>query len=150
MLGSISLGKRDSTGRRKGILNIDPSSIEDELPTQYKMDMMPTGLKAKIFSQDGSGRMAVEGTVKESGNIMPQRNGEYSKLCKQRLIKSMVKDRYVQALEDLPKPSRNKVQFKIDAPVMVETEVSFVYGNGILMVDRMVMRQRWWRRGIKR
>ena len=57
--------------------------------------MTPTDMILKVFSQDGSGRLAVEGSIKNSGVVMPQRNSQYSKLCKKRLLKSMIKDRYV-------------------------------------------------------
>jgi transcription initiation factor TFIIF subunit beta len=77
-------------------LTVSPNTLEDDsIPTEYKIEIGPTPLKLKVFSQDGSGRMAIEGTVTNSCTIMAQRNEQYSKLCKQRLIKSMVKTRYV-------------------------------------------------------
>ena len=116
ILGSIHLGEKDKTERRKGTLTVNPECLDTEIPTEYRIDMAPTGLKAKVFSQDGSGRMAIEGFVQHSGNVMPQRNGDYSKLCKKRLLNSMVKDRYVKALEDLPKHSKKGLQMTIEAP----------------------------------
>lgn len=80
----------------KGFLTVNPSTLEDgSIPTEYRVEIGETPLKLKVFSQDGSGRMAIEGTVKNSCSIMAQRNDQYSKMCKQRLIKSMVKTRYV-------------------------------------------------------
>lgn len=116
-------GKRDRLGNQKGALVIN-NDIEgtSDLPANYRVDLNPTGLKASVFSQDGSGRMAIEGVVHTSGSICPERSsGQYSKLCKQRLLKSMVKDRVVKALETLPSQQRNRIQFKIDAPVLDTT-----------------------------
>lgn len=72
---------------------MNQSTVEEGIPTEYRVEISETPLKLKVFSQDGSGRMAIEGTVKNSCTIMAQRNDEYSKMCKQRLIKSMVKTR---------------------------------------------------------
>ena len=116
MLGSIKLEKKSVLGRRKvrdsemivlllvvilivrvnvqGMLTVNPSTLETDIPTEYRVEISETPLKLKVFSLDGSGRMAVEGTVKNSCTIMAQRNDQYSKMCKQRLIKSMVKTRY--------------------------------------------------------
>ncbi|KAJ0389010.1 hypothetical protein P43SY_010925 [Pythium insidiosum] len=47
---------------------------------------------------------------------MAQRNDQYSKLCKQRLIKSMVKPRVTQQLEDLPRHKKARTQFTIERP----------------------------------
>jgi hypothetical protein len=76
------------------MLTVNPSTLETDIPTEYRVEISETPLKLKVFSLDGSGRMAVEGTVKNSCTIMAQRNDQYSKMCKQRLIKSMVKTRY--------------------------------------------------------
>lgn len=72
---------------------MNQGTVDDGIPTEYRVEISETPLKLKVFSQDGSGRMAIEGTVKNSCTIMAQRNDEYSKMCKQRLIKSMVKTR---------------------------------------------------------
>lgn len=78
----------------QGMLTVNPGTVEDGIPTEYKIEIGDTPLKLKVFSLDGSGRMAIEGTVTRSCTIMAQRNDQYSKLCKQRLINSMVKTRY--------------------------------------------------------
>ncbi|GAB9468476.1 hypothetical protein Gpo141_00005792 [Globisporangium polare] len=114
MLGSIKLEKGSSLGKRKGLLTVNQSTVEDGIPTEYRVEISETPLKLKVFSQDGSGRMAIEGTVKNSCTIMAQRNDEYSKMCKQRLIKSMVKTRIVQPLEDLPRVKKARIQFTIE------------------------------------
>ncbi|GMF33876.1 unnamed protein product [Phytophthora fragariaefolia] len=75
------------------MLTVNPSTLEDDIPTEYRIEISETPLKLKVFSLDGSGRMAIEGTVKNSCTVMAQRNDQYSKMCKQRLIKSMVKTR---------------------------------------------------------
>lgn len=75
------------------MLTVNPSTLEEDIPTEYRIEISETPLKLKVFSLDGSGRMAIEGTVKNSCTIMAQRNDQYSRLCKQRLIKSMVKTR---------------------------------------------------------
>ncbi|KAG2778785.1 hypothetical protein JG687_00009088 [Phytophthora cactorum] len=116
MLGSIKLEKKSVLGRRKGMLTVNPSTLEDDIPTEYRVEISETPLKLKVFSLDGSGRMAVEGTVKNSCTIMAQRNDQYSKMCKQRLIKSMVKTRIVQPLEDLPRVKKARIQFTIEKP----------------------------------
>ena len=72
---------------------MNAAALEEDIPTEYRVELAPTALKLKVFSQDGSGRMAIEGSVSNSCTIMAQRNDQYSKLCKQRLIKSMVKTR---------------------------------------------------------
>ncbi|TMW56969.1 hypothetical protein Poli38472_002894 [Pythium oligandrum] len=114
MLGSIKLEKGSVLGKRKGILTVNPSTLEEGVPTEYRIEIGETPLKLRVFSQDGSGRMAIEGTVKNSCTIMAQRNDQYSKLLKQRLIKSMVKPRITQQLEDLPRVKTAKVQFTIE------------------------------------
>ncbi|RLN86775.1 hypothetical protein BBJ28_00003155 [Nothophytophthora sp. Chile5] len=91
-------------------------TLEEDIPTEYRVEIGATPLKLKVFSLDGSGRMAIEGTVKNSCTIMAQRNDQYSKMCKQRLIKSMVKTRIVQPLEDLPRVKKAKIQFTIEKP----------------------------------
>uniref|UniRef100_M4BT53 Uncharacterized protein n=1 Tax=Hyaloperonospora arabidopsidis (strain Emoy2) TaxID=559515 RepID=M4BT53_HYAAE len=116
MLGSIKLEKKSVLGRRKGMLTVNPSTLETDIPTEYRVEISETPLKLKVFSLDGSGRMAVEGTVKNSCTIMAQRNDQYSKMCKQRLIKSMVKTRIVQPLEDLPRVKKARIQFTIEKP----------------------------------
>ncbi|RMX67942.1 hypothetical protein DD238_000570 [Peronospora effusa] len=116
MLGSIKLEKKSVLGRRKGMLTVNPSTLENDIPTEYRVEISETPLKLKVFSLDGSGRMAVEGTVKNSCTIMAQRNDQYNKMCKQRLIKSMVKTRIVQPLEDLPRVKKARIQFTIDKP----------------------------------
>lgn len=128
------------------MLTVNPSTLEDEIPTEYRVEISETPLKLKVFSLDGSGRMAVEGTVKNSCTILAQHNDQYSKMCKQRLIKSMVKTRYrrncraeedvvvnfvtrdvcltppvsfyriVQPLEDLPRVKKARIQFTIEKP----------------------------------
>lgn len=77
----------------QGVLTVNPSTLEEDIPTEYRVEISETPLKLKVFSLDGSGRMAIEGTVKNSCTVMAQRNDQYSRLCKQRLIKSMVKTR---------------------------------------------------------
>lgn len=77
----------------QGYLTVNPSTLEDGIPTEYRVEISEAPLKLKVFSQDGSGRMAIEGTVKKSCTILAQRNDEYRKFSKQRLIKSMVKTR---------------------------------------------------------
>ncbi|TYZ60797.1 hypothetical protein PybrP1_004632 [[Pythium] brassicae (nom. inval.)] len=114
MLGSIKLEKGRVLGRRKGYLTVNPSTLEDGIPTEYRVEISETPLKLKVFSQDGSGRMAIEGTVKNSCTILAQRNDEYRKFSKQRLIKSMVKTRIVQPLEDLPRVKKARIQFTIE------------------------------------
>ncbi|KAF1328006.1 Transcription initiation factor, partial [Globisporangium splendens] len=100
-----------------GFLTVNPSTLEDgSTPTEYRVEIGETPLKLKVFSQDGSGRMAIEGTVTQSCTIMAQRNDQYSKMCKQRLIKSMVKTRIVQPLEDLPRVKKARIQFTIEKP----------------------------------
>uniref|UniRef100_K3X0Z8 Uncharacterized protein n=1 Tax=Globisporangium ultimum (strain ATCC 200006 / CBS 805.95 / DAOM BR144) TaxID=431595 RepID=K3X0Z8_GLOUD len=117
MLGSIKLEKGSVLGKRRGFLTVNPSTLEDgSTPTEYRVEIGETPLKLKVFSQDGSGRMAIEGTVKQSCTIMAQRNDQYSKMCKQRLIKSMVKTRIVQPLEDLPRVKKARIQFTIEKP----------------------------------
>ncbi|RLN47959.1 hypothetical protein BBJ28_00001685 [Nothophytophthora sp. Chile5] len=92
-----------------GVLTVNPSTLEEDIPTEYRVEIGATPLKLKVFSLDGSGRMAIEGTVKNSCTIMAQRNDQYSKMCKQRLIKSM-------PLEDLPRVKKAKIQFTIEKP----------------------------------
>nr|CCA13952.1 conserved hypothetical protein [Albugo laibachii Nc14] len=116
MLGSIKLNETGADGRRRGLLNVNPMTIDDEVPTEYRIEIGPTPLKLKVFSQDGSGRMAIEGTVSNSCTIIAQRNDQYSKMCKQRLLRSMVKTRIVQPLEDLPRVKKARIQFTIDKP----------------------------------
>ncbi|GLE01970.1 hypothetical protein PINS_up010808 [Pythium insidiosum] len=116
MLGSIKLEKGRVLGKRKGVLTVNPSTLEPGVPTEYRIEIGETPLKLRVFSQDGSGRMAIEGTVKNSCTIMAQRNDQYSKLCKQRLIKSMVKPRVTQQLEDLPRHKKARTQFTIEKP----------------------------------
>ncbi|KAL4115308.1 hypothetical protein PRIC2_013472 [Phytophthora ramorum] len=116
MLGSIKLEKKSALGRRKGMLTVNPSTLVDDIPTEYRVEVSETPLKLKVFSLDGSGRMAIEGTVKNSCTVMAQRNDQYSKMCKQRLIKSMVKTRIVQPLEDLPRVKKARIQFTIEKP----------------------------------
>ncbi|KUF75975.1 Transcription initiation factor IIF subunit beta [Phytophthora nicotianae] len=99
-----------------GMLTVNPSTLEDDIPTEYRVEISETPLKLKVFSLDGSGRMAIEGTVKNSCSVMAQRNDQYSKMCKQRLIKSMVKTRIVQPLEDLPRVKKARIQFTIEKP----------------------------------
>ena len=118
----MKLGEKDATGRRRGILTMNSETMDADIPSEYRVDVFPTGLKAKVFSQDGSGRMAMEGTVQYSGNIMQQRTSDYSKLCKKRLLNSMVKDRYVKALEELPKHSKKHDLLSIEPPKPVEEE----------------------------
>ncbi|DAZ97085.1 TPA: hypothetical protein N0F65_001269 [Lagenidium giganteum] len=126
MLGSIKLEKGSIGGRRKGMLTVNPSTLEDETtPTEYRVEIGSTPLKLKVFSQDGSGRMAIEGTVTNTCTLIAQRNDQYSKLCKQRLIKSMVKTRIVQPLEDLPRVKKARIQFTIEkAEAEAEEETS--------------------------
>jgi transcription initiation factor TFIIF subunit beta len=77
------------------VLTVNPAPLEEGASTEYRIEIGETPLKMRVFSQDGSGRMAMEGTVKNSCTIMAQRNDQYSKVLKQRLIKAMVKPRYV-------------------------------------------------------
>ncbi|CEG37117.1 transcription initiation factor iif subunit beta-like [Plasmopara halstedii] len=114
MLGSIKLENKSVLGRRKGMLTVNPSTLEEDIPTEYRVEISETPLKLKVFSLDGSGRMAIEGTVKNSCTIMALRNDQYSKMCKKRLIKSMVKTRIVQPLEDLPRVKKARIQFTIE------------------------------------
>ena len=121
-VGTISLGQRDAKGKRKGVLSLEENMHDKTLPKEYRMDFQSAGYTAQVFSQDGSGRMAIEGNVVDTGVIMPIRNTEYSTFCKQRLLKHMVKERYVKPIEDLPRAPATKAQFTIDAPKVKEEE----------------------------
>ncbi len=106
------------------------------MPTEYRVEVAPTALKLKVFSQDGSGRMAIEGTVNNTCTVMAQRNDQYSKLCRQRLIKSMVKTRVTQALEDLPRVKKARIQFTIEKPEAEAEEVNYLV---FLLADHICM-----------
>jgi pantothenate kinase type III len=75
-------------------LTVNPGTLVEDIPTEYRVEISETPLKLKVFSLDGSGRMAIEGTVKNSCTVMAQRNDQYSRMLKQRLVKSMIKTRY--------------------------------------------------------
>lgn len=74
-------------------MTVNPGTLVEDIPTEYRVEISETPLKLKVFSLDGSGRMAIEGTVKNSCTVMAQRNDQYSRMLKQRLVKSMIKTR---------------------------------------------------------
>jgi len=45
-------------------LTVNPGTLVEDIPTEYRVEISETPLKLKVFSLDGSGRMAIEGTVK--------------------------------------------------------------------------------------
>ncbi|KAI9913350.1 hypothetical protein PsorP6_006689 [Peronosclerospora sorghi] len=86
--------------------------------------MSETQLNLKLFSLNGSGRMDIEGAVKNSCNIMARRNDHYSKMCKKRLIKSMVKMRIVQPLEYLPPVKRQQINLPLRSLIQMLRRMS--------------------------
>ncbi|KAH9087485.1 hypothetical protein Ae201684P_000890 [Aphanomyces euteiches] len=115
VLGTLKMNKRDASGNRKGLLSVNPATLSEEIPLDYRTVLAPSALPLKVFSQDGSGRMAIEGKVTESCTLMPQPGALYKKQLGERYIKSMQKGTVV-PLESTPKQVKGGITLKIPKP----------------------------------
>ncbi|OQS04720.1 hypothetical protein THRCLA_03057 [Thraustotheca clavata] len=115
LLGTLRMNKRDNLGRRKGILNVNTATLTDEIPTEYRTELSKSDLALKVFSQDGSGRMAIEGKVTESCSMMPNTGDRYKKQLGLRYYNSMQKGTVV-SLESAPKQIKGGITMKIPKP----------------------------------
>ncbi|ETV74573.1 hypothetical protein H257_10719 [Aphanomyces astaci] len=115
VLGTLKMNKRDAAGNRKGQLSVNPSTLSEEIPLDYRTVLAPSNLSMKVFSQDGSGRMAIEGKITESCTLMPQPGALYKKQLGDRYLKSMQKGTVV-PLESTPKQVKGSITLKIPKP----------------------------------
>ncbi|RHZ30800.1 hypothetical protein DYB37_003803 [Aphanomyces astaci] len=113
VLGTLKMNKRDAAGNRK--LSVNPSTLSEEIPLDYRTVLAPSNLSMKVFSQDGSGRMAIEGKITESCTLMPQPGALYKKQLGDRYLKSMQKGTVV-PLESTPKQVKGSITLKIPKP----------------------------------
>ncbi|RHY34395.1 hypothetical protein DYB32_000970 [Aphanomyces invadans] len=88
--------------------SVNPETLSEEIPLDYRTVLAPTNLSLKVFSQDGSGRMAIEGKITESCTLMPQPGALYKKQLGDRYIKSMQKG--------TPKQVKGSITLKIPKP----------------------------------
>ncbi|EQC39285.1 hypothetical protein SDRG_03488 [Saprolegnia diclina VS20] len=112
LLGTLRMNKRDALGRRKGVLTVNSDTLSEEIPTEYRTELTRSDLGLKVFSQDGSGRMAIEGKVTESCSMMPKPGERYKKQLGVRYVKSMQKGTVV-PLESTPKQVKGGITIKI-------------------------------------
>ncbi|KAF0695359.1 Aste57867_13793 [Aphanomyces stellatus] len=115
VLGTLKMNKRDAQGNRKGLISVNPATLSEEIPVDYRTTLTPSALALKVFSQDGSGRMAIEGKITESCTMMPLPGDLYKKQLGDRYIKSMQKGTVV-PLESTPKQVKGGITLKIPKP----------------------------------
>lgn len=100
----------------KVIVSIDPLQPDDSLkfameltaddmgnmPTNYSLNMFKDFVPMCIFSEANQGKLAVEGKVEHKFDMKPHHRNleEYSKMCRERTTKSMIKNRQVQVIDN--------------------------------------------------
>ncbi|KAK4753450.1 hypothetical protein SAY87_022248 [Trapa incisa] len=90
----------------------DPSSLQftmetaiaepGNIPKSYSLNMSKDFVPMCIFSETSQGKVAVEGKVEHKFDLKPHSDNieEYSKLCRERTNKSMIKNRQIQVLDN--------------------------------------------------
>ncbi len=75
----------------QGLLTVKSDTLDGEIPLEYRTELSKSDLALKVFSQDGSGRMAIEGKVSEACSVMPIPGDRYKKQLGVRYVTSMQK-----------------------------------------------------------
>ncbi|KAK9066649.1 hypothetical protein SSX86_013972 [Deinandra increscens subsp. villosa] len=92
----------------------DPASLqftmemagnEDEtlnVPKSYALNMFKDFVPMGVFSEANQGRVATEGRVEHKFDMQPNNKNmeEYSKMCRERTNKSMIKNRQIQVIDN--------------------------------------------------
>ncbi|XP_042380972.1 transcription initiation factor IIF subunit beta-like [Zingiber officinale] len=88
----------------------DPSSEQFNLemvpndsgnaPRSYKLNASKDFVPMSTFSESNQGKLSVEGKVKYKFDMEPQNFRDYSKICRERTNKSMIKTRKVQVIDN--------------------------------------------------
>ncbi|KAK1402672.1 transcription initiation factor IIF subunit beta [Heracleum sosnowskyi] len=72
------------------------------MPKSYSLNMFKDFAPMSIFSEVNQGRVAVEGRVEHKFDMKPHNENmeEYSKMCRERTNKSMMKNRQIQVIDN--------------------------------------------------
>lgn len=72
------------------------------MPKSYSLNMFKDFVPMTIFSEVNQGKVAVEGKVEHKFDMKPHNKNmeEYSKMCRERNIKSMIKNRQIQVIDN--------------------------------------------------
>lgn len=109
----------DNPNLAKLVVSLDPLRAGDESSKQYTMEMIgdTNGNNAPnsyllnqfqdfvpmcIFSETNQGKVSVEGVVDKKYDMKPHHRNleEYSKMCRERTKKSMIKNRQIQVIDN--------------------------------------------------
>ncbi|KAB5568185.1 hypothetical protein DKX38_001978 [Salix brachista] len=108
----------DSTPLAKVVLSLDPLQSDDpsalqftmemsrtetgNVPKSYSLNMFKDFVPMGVFSETPQGRVAMEGKVEHKFDMKPHEENieEYSKLCRERTTKSMIKNRQIQVINN--------------------------------------------------
>ncbi|KAD1462629.1 hypothetical protein R6Q59_029083 [Mikania micrantha] len=90
----------------------DPSSLQFSmemagsetvnLPKSYALNMFKDFVPMGVFSEANQGRVAAEGKVEHKFDMQPNKTNmeEYSRMCRERTNKSMIKNRQIQVIDN--------------------------------------------------
>ncbi|KAI3761227.1 hypothetical protein L1987_51639 [Smallanthus sonchifolius] len=90
----------------------DPSSLQFSMemagsetvnmPKSYALNMFKDFVPMGVFSESNQGRVATEGKVEHKFDMQPNNKNmeEYSRMCRERTNKSMIKNRQIQVIDN--------------------------------------------------
>ncbi|KAM7518208.1 hypothetical protein LguiB_017170 [Lonicera macranthoides] len=108
----------DSQPLSKVVVSLDPLRPEDpnslqftmemagnevgNMPKSYSLNMFKDIVPMCVFSEANQGRAAIEGKVEHKFDMKPntQNMEEYSRMCRERTNKSMIKNRQIQVIDN--------------------------------------------------
>ncbi|KAI8003032.1 Transcription initiation factor IIF subunit beta [Camellia lanceoleosa] len=108
----------DSPSLAKVVVSVDPLRSDDSsslqftmemagneianMPKSYALNMFKDFVPMCIFSETNQGKVAVEGKVEHKFDMKPHNENleEYSKMCRERTNKSMIKNRQIQVIDN--------------------------------------------------
>ncbi|XP_059636853.1 transcription initiation factor IIF subunit beta [Cornus florida] len=108
----------DSQPVAKVVVSVDPLHPEDSsspqftmemsgnetgnMPKSYSLNMFKDFVPMCIFSEANHGKVAMEGKVEHKFDMKPHNENmeEYSRLCRERTNKSMIKNRQIQVIDN--------------------------------------------------
>ncbi|KAH7848607.1 hypothetical protein Vadar_005090 [Vaccinium darrowii] len=100
----------------KVVVSVDPLHPEDpfqftmemasneigNMPKSYSLNMFKDFVPMCVFSESNQGKVTVEGKVEHKFDMKPHNTNleEYSKMCRERTNKSMIKNRQIQVIDN--------------------------------------------------
>jgi transcription initiation factor TFIIF subunit beta len=111
-VGTIQLGNASSGSAAVGAplsasVEVDPARLAEGTPQQYSLAAMSSANCARSMTMDdASSTDFVTGTVCNTYTLQPQRDTDYRKFLRARLMSTVTKSRYVKKIDDIPQPGQ--------------------------------------------